>query len=113
MDENTKPSALCRTLVVLIGIVVMLFGLVLLVGGVRLAQLGGSWYFLLMGAASLVAGGLLALRRPLGALLYGVAFVATVAWALADAGLEFWPLVSRLVMPAVLAMLVALTWPVL
>lgn len=59
MDENTKPSALCRTLVVLIGIVVMLFGLVLLVGGVRLAQLGGSWYFLLMGAASLVAGGLL------------------------------------------------------
>lgn len=113
MDENTKPSALCRTLVVLIGIVVMLFGLVLLVGGVRLAQLGGSWYFLLMGAASLVAGGLLALRRPSGALLYGVAFVATVAWALADAGLEFWPLVSRLVMPAVLAMLVALTWPVL
>ncbi|MGE8211786.1 MAG: membrane-bound PQQ-dependent dehydrogenase, glucose/quinate/shikimate family [Stenotrophomonas rhizophila] len=113
MDENTKPSALCRTLVVLIGIVVMLFGLVLLVGGVRLAQLGGSWYFLLMGAASLVAGGLLALRRPLGALLYGVAFVATVVWALADAGLEFWPLVSRLVMPAVLAMLVALTWPVL
>ncbi|WWW33985.1 hypothetical protein V8017_12515 [Stenotrophomonas rhizophila] len=113
MDENTKPSALCRTLVVLLGIVVMLFGLVLLVGGVRLAQLGGSWYFLLMGAASLVAGGLLALRRPLGALLYGVAFVATVAWALADAGLEFWPLVSRLVMPAVLAMLVALTWPVL
>jgi len=113
VDENTKPSALCRTLVVLIGIVVMLFGLVLLVGGVRLAQLGGSWYFLLMGAASLVAGGLLALRRPLGALLYGVAFVATVAWALADAGLEFWPLVSRLVMPAVLAMLVALTWPVL
>lgn len=113
MDENTKPSALCRTLVVLIGIVVMLFGLVLLVGGVRLAQLGGSWYFLLMGAASLLAGGVLALRRPLGALLYGVAFVATVAWALADAGLEFWPLVSRLVMPAVLAMLVALTWPVL
>ncbi len=113
MDENTKPSALCRTLVVLLGIVVMLFGLVLLVGGVRLAQLGGSWYFLLMGAASLLAGGLLALRRPLGALLYGVAFVATVAWALADAGLEFWPLVSRLVMPAVLAMLVALTWPVL
>jgi len=113
VDENTKPSALCRTLVVLIGIVVMLFGLVLLVGGVRLAQLGGSWYFLLMGAASLVAGGLLALRRPSGTLLYGVAFVATVAWALADAGLEFWPLVSRLVMPAVLAMLVALTWPVL
>ncbi len=66
-----------------------------------------------MGAASLVAGGLLALRRPLGALLYGVAFVATVAWALADAGLEFWPLVSRLVMPAVLATLVALTWPML
>ncbi|HAI45588.1 MAG TPA: membrane-bound PQQ-dependent dehydrogenase, glucose/quinate/shikimate family, partial [Stenotrophomonas sp.] len=90
-----------------------LFGLALLVGGIRLVQLGGSWYFLLMGAASLVAGGLLAARRPLGAVLYGVAFVATVAWALADAGLEFWPLVSRLVMPAVLALLVALAWPAL
>ncbi|WP_333629122.1 hypothetical protein, partial [Stenotrophomonas cyclobalanopsidis] len=44
---------------------------------------------------------------------YGLAFVATLVWALVDAGWEFWPLVSRLVMPAVLALLVALAWPVL
>lgn len=113
MDKNTKPSALGRTLLVLLGIVVMLFGLALLVGGVRLVQLGGSWYFLLMGGASLLAGLLLVLRRPMGAALYAAAFIATVVWALADAGLEFWPLVSRLVMPAVLAMLVALAWPAL
>ena len=113
MDETTRVPALCRVLVVLLGILVTLFGLALLVGGVRLVQLGGSWYFLLMGAVSAVAGVLLAMRRPNGALLYGLAFLATLLWALVDAGWNFWPLVSRLVMPAVLALLVALAWPVL
>jgi len=64
VDENKKQSAACRILVILPGVLIMLFGLALLVGGIRLVQLGGSWYFLLMGAASLVAGGLLAARRP-------------------------------------------------
>nr|NYU00576.1 membrane-bound PQQ-dependent dehydrogenase, glucose/quinate/shikimate family [Stenotrophomonas sp. SbOxS2] len=113
MDETTRVPALCRVLVVLLGILVTLFGLALLVGGVRLALLGGSWYFLLMGAVSAIAGVLLVMRRPNGALLYGLAFVATLLWALVDAGWNFWPLVSRLVMPAVLALLVALAWPVL
>ena len=113
MNENNKQSATCRILVILLGVLVMLFGLALLVGGIRLVQLGGSVYFLLMGAASLLAGVLVAARRPAGALVYGVAFVATAVWAVADAGLEFWPLVSRLVMPAVLALLVALAWPAL
>lgn len=113
MDETTKVPAVCRVLVILLGILVTLFGLALLVGGVRLVQLGGSWYFLLMGVASAVAGVLLVMRRPNGALLYGLAFVATLLWALVDAGWNFWPLVSRLVMPAVLALLVALAWPVL
>ena len=113
MDEKTKIPAVCRVLVILLGILVSLFGLTLLVGGVRLLTLGGSAYFALMGAISLLAGVLLVLRRPLGAVLFGVAFVATLVWSVVDAGFEFWPLVSRLVMPAVLALLVALSWPVL
>ena len=113
MDEKTKIPAVCRVLVILLGILVSLFGLTLLVGGVRLLTLGGSAYFAVMGAISLLAGVLLVLRRPLGAVLFGVAFAATLAWSVVDAGFEFWPLVSRLVMPAVLAMLVALSWPVL
>lgn len=111
MDETKKISAPGRLLLVVTGLLVALFGLALLLGGVRLLQLGGSVYFLLMGGASLVAGVLLLRRRPGGALLYAVAFLATLAWALADAGWNFWPLVSRLVMPAVLALLVALAWP--
>ncbi|WP_312681146.1 membrane-bound PQQ-dependent dehydrogenase, glucose/quinate/shikimate family [Stenotrophomonas chelatiphaga] len=113
MDEKTKIPAVCRVLVILLGILVSLFGLTLLVGGVRLLTLGGSAYFAPTGAITLLAGVLLVLRRPLGALLFGVAFVATLVWSVVDAGLEFWPLVSRLVMPAVLAMLVALSWPML
>ncbi len=69
MDENTKPSALGRTLVVLLGIVVLLFGLALLGGGIRLVQLGGSWYFLPMGGGSLAAGLLPVLPRPVGSAL--------------------------------------------
>ncbi len=97
----------------LVGVLVALFGLALAVGGARLVMLHGSAYFVLMGLASLVAGILLVRRRRSGAVVYGVAFVATVVWALADAGLAFWPQVSRLVMPAVLAMLVAFAWPAL
>ena len=102
-----------RAWLALLGILVALFGLVLAIGGVRLVTLGGSWYFVLMGIASLVAGVLIFRRRPLGALIYAAAFVATVIWALADAGLTFWPQVSRLVLPAILAMLVAFAWPAL
>lgn len=87
-----------RAWLALLGILVALFGLVLAIGGVRLVTLGGSWYFVLMGIASLVAGVLIFRRRPLGALIYAAAFVATVIWALADAGLTFWPQVSRLVL---------------
>jgi len=113
MENRSTPSALCRGLVSLLGIVLVLFGLTLAIGGARLAQLGGSLYFVLMGVATLLAGIGLTLRRRAGAVLYAVAFIGTVIWALADAGLAFWPQVSRLVLPAVLAMLVALAWPVL
>lgn len=73
----------------LVGVLVALFGLALAVGGARLVMLHGSAYFVLMGLASLVAGILLVRRRRSGAVVYGVAFVATVVWALADAGLAF------------------------
>lgn len=111
MKIQTDVSALCRGALVLLGILLVLLGGVLLAGGVRLAIVGGSLYFGLMGAATLVAGVLVVLRRPAGALLYLAAFVLTIVWALVDAGLQFWPLISRLMMPAGFAVLVALAYP--
>ncbi|WDS35007.1 membrane-bound PQQ-dependent dehydrogenase, glucose/quinate/shikimate family [Pseudoxanthomonas sp.] len=113
MKTQTGVSALCRGALVLLGVLLVLLGVVLLVGGVKLAMVGGSLYFGLMGAATLVAGVLVLLRRPSGALLYLLAFALTIVWALVDAGLAFWPLISRLMMPAAFAVLVALAYPTL
>lgn len=113
VKTQTGVSALGRGALTLLGVVLALLGVVLLAGGVKLLTVGGSPYFAVMGLATLVAGVLVALRRRAGAWLYLIAFAATIVWALADAGLQFWPLVSRLMMPAGFAVLVALAWPTL
>src|SRR5690606_29830216 len=72
-----------------------LFGIVLLAGGIWLAALGGSWYYLLTGAVLIAIAFMLA-RGMLEALwLYALLVVATVAWALWEAGLDWWPLAAR------------------
>lgn len=90
------------------GVILALVGLALLVGGVRLASLGGSWYYLLAGAATLVAGALLARAKVVGAQLYLAVVIGTVIWALAEAGASFWGLVPRLAPVLVLGLIAAL-----
>ncbi len=96
-----------------LGLLIALLGLALLGGGVYLATLGGSWFFLLMGLAMLVSGLLIARRKPAGAWLYAVALVLTALWALWDTGLEYWPLVSRVLTFAVIGVVIALVYPLL
>ncbi|SEB44443.1 quinoprotein glucose dehydrogenase [Pseudomonas saponiphila] len=64
-----------------------------------------------MGLAMLVSGVLIARGNPRGARLYGVALVLTAIWAVWDAGLEYWPLVSRVLAFAVIGLVVALVYP--
>ncbi|AYN97023.1 glucose/quinate/shikimate family membrane-bound PQQ-dependent dehydrogenase [Pseudomonas sp. LTJR-52] len=92
---------------------VLIFGLPFTVGGGYLITLGGSWYFLLTGLVLLVSAVLLFRQRLLGAWLFGAVVVLTAIWALADAGLTFWPLMSRLFALAVLSLVVALAYPTL
>ncbi len=113
MEKKSDVPALGRGLLWIAGILLALTGLAMLVGGVRLATLGGSCYFLLMGLASTIAGVLIIARRPLGALLYGAAFVLTLLWAFWDVGGDYWGLISRLMMPTGFAMLVAFSYPTL
>lgn len=96
-----------------LGVLIALIGLGLAGGGGYLVSLGGSWFFLLMGLAMLVSGVLIAKRRPKGALIYGAALILTALWALWDAGLHFWPLVSRVLTFAVIGLVVALIYPAL
>jgi quinate dehydrogenase (quinone) len=81
--------------------------------GLKLVTVGGSVYFLIMGVVMLIAAFLIARNRASGIILYAVAFIASLFWAVSDAGWDFWPLFSRLFTFAVLAFLAAIVWPFL
>jgi quinate dehydrogenase (quinone) len=97
---------------VVLGVAIALVGLALALGGIKLITLGGSAYYLLAGVGLVATGGLLAWRARVALPIYGVVFVATVIWALAEAGFAFWPPIPRLLAPAILAvvMLVFSPW---
>ncbi|WP_219856298.1 glucose/quinate/shikimate family membrane-bound PQQ-dependent dehydrogenase [Pseudomonas japonica] len=77
-------------------VIAALFGLVLLIGGVWLATLGGSLYYLVAGVVLLVIAGMLGRRSTAGIWLYALLMIATVIWGLWEAGTDFWALVPRL-----------------
>jgi quinate dehydrogenase (quinone) len=104
---------LSRLWLFLLGAIITIAGLFFAIGGGKLASLGGSWYFLLAGIGLIISGLLIVRRRPAGALLFGLVFVLTAIWAVWDAGLEFWPLISRLLAIGVGAVVVALSFPLL
>jgi quinoprotein glucose dehydrogenase len=114
MAKQAETRRFSRSLVVLIvGALLSLIGVVLVAGGVWLAALGGSIYYLLAGLG-LLASGLLLLRGDVrGGYLYLAVFVLTLVWALWEVGLNPWALVPRVIGPAVLAILVLLALPLL
>ena len=90
------------------GIVLALIGLALLIGGIRLASLGGSWYYLIAGAATLVSGVMLVRGKAVGNALFLLVVAGTVIWSLAEVGTAFWGLVPRLAPMLVLGLIAAL-----
>ncbi len=106
-------SAIAKVWLFVLGAVLVLAGLFFAVGGAKLAMLGGSLYFVLSGIALVVAGLLVIVRKPAGALLFGLVTIATIVWAVWDAGLEFWPLISRLLAFGVGATVITLSFPLL
>jgi len=82
-----------------VGIVSLLFsaltGLYLLIGGIWLLALGGSWYYVVTGAALLGVAWLLYRRRPGALALYALVLVGTAIWSLWESGPDFWALAPR------------------
>ncbi|PHK95207.1 membrane-bound PQQ-dependent dehydrogenase, glucose/quinate/shikimate family, partial [Pseudoroseomonas rhizosphaerae] len=79
----------------LLAILLGLAGLAAAGGGLWLALLGGSWYYLPAGLAMLGTAWLLWHRRPSALPLHALLVLATLAWALWEAGLDWWPLAAR------------------
>lgn len=111
--DKTRPPAALRAGCTVLGLVLLATGLFFIAGGAKLVSLHGSPYFLVAGVVIVAAAiGFFRLKWS-AVLVYGAAFAGSVAWALADVGLDFWPLVSRLMLPTGLMVPALLAWPAL
>ena len=98
----------------LMGGAIAAIGAVFAAGGLWLILLGGSHYYLTSGIGYVAVGVLLSRRRPAGALLAVALLPTTLAWALWEAGLDYWALFPRVLLPAglaLLALIAALRFP--
>ena len=89
-------TSLSRILVILTVLFAALSGVYLLVGGIWLAKLGGSLYYIVAGLVMLATAWLLYRRRATALLLYAIFLLATTIWSLWEVGSDFWALTPRL-----------------
>ncbi|MBJ8417858.1 glucose/quinate/shikimate family membrane-bound PQQ-dependent dehydrogenase [Acinetobacter courvalinii] len=111
MSESSSSHTMLKIWCFILGLVLLLTGLFFTVGGVKLATLGGSWYFVISGVLTLIAALFIFKKKALGVWLFTLVFAGTIVWSLFDAGLEFWPLFSRLMFPAGLFAALMFTLP--
>ncbi|SMF24456.1 MULTISPECIES: glucose/quinate/shikimate family membrane-bound PQQ-dependent dehydrogenase [unclassified Pseudomonas] len=106
-DGASRPS---RLLPRLLGVLLLIMGLALLAGGVKLSLLGGSLYYLLAGIGITLTGLLLLATRRAALGLYAVVLFASTVWALWEVGLDWWQLVPRLALLFALGIVMLLPW---
>lgn len=81
--------------VTITSLVLFLLGLALGAGGVWLASLGGSWYYIIAGLAFIITAWLLYRRRSTSLWLYAAIVLGTLAWAVWETGFDWWELGPR------------------
>lgn len=91
-----QNKASSSPLIIITALFAALSGLYLLGGGIWLAKLGGSLYYIIAGLVLLVTAWLLVRRRATALLLYAVFLLGTTVWALWEVGPDFWALTPRL-----------------
>jgi quinoprotein glucose dehydrogenase len=80
----------------IVALLIALLGLAMAAGGGQLALLGGSIYYVIAGAAMVLSAIQIWRGRGSGYLLYTLVCIGTIAWALAESGLNGWALLPRL-----------------
>ena len=80
---------------VVISALYILLGLALLLGGIWLLSLGGSFYYLIAGLVLITVGGLASVRRGGAQGLYALFLIGTLIWSLWESGYDWWPLATR------------------
>ncbi|MGK5080421.1 membrane-bound PQQ-dependent dehydrogenase, glucose/quinate/shikimate family [Janthinobacterium sp. HLX7-2] len=90
------PSYRSGPLLKVTGVIFILFGLALLGGGIWLASLGGSWYYLLAGIGMLIAGALVFKGRRSAQPFLALLLFATLIWSVIEVKFDWWQLLPRL-----------------
>lgn len=90
MAFGSAPRGIPRILQWLLAGLMAIVGLAVGGLGFKLVTVGGSGYFLIMGVVMVIAAILIFINRSSGIVLYGIAFIASLFWAVSDAGWDFW-----------------------
>lgn len=106
-EGASSPS---RRLPSLLGILLLLMGLALLAGGIKLSLLGGSLYYVLAGIGLTLTGLLLLAGKRAALGLYALVLFASTLWSLWEIGLDWWQLVPRLSLWFALGVVLLLPW---
>jgi len=104
---NSK-NGVCRWLRIGTAIILALVGLPLMIGGLILIASHGSAYYTVAGVLVIVTAVLVFRDDRRARIVYAALFAGTIAWSLWEVGVELWPLVPRLLAPAILGLLVLL-----
>ncbi|KAF1049628.1 MAG: Quinoprotein glucose dehydrogenase [Burkholderia gladioli] len=91
----TKQSSSLGVIGGLTWLFALLAGLYLLAGGIWLAAIGGSAYYVVAGIVLLVFAWLIRGRRAVALMLYALLLVGTAIWAVGESGFDFWALAPR------------------
>ncbi len=91
---NTSSSG--SVLKTILAVIAVIFGLVLLIGGIYLAVLGGSWYYIIAGIFFIATAVLLQKLKGAALTVYAVLIIGTVVWGLWEVGSDFFALAPRL-----------------
>ncbi|HEV7855602.1 MAG TPA: membrane-bound PQQ-dependent dehydrogenase, glucose/quinate/shikimate family, partial [Herminiimonas sp.] len=106
---QTRPAR-SSSFAVVIGLFLIVIGIALTAGGAWLISVGGTWYYVAAGVGLILTGVLLFLRSAVALWIYALLLLATLAWAVWEAGLDWWPLAARLDVLFVLGLVLLLPW---
>ncbi|PNG37099.1 MULTISPECIES: glucose/quinate/shikimate family membrane-bound PQQ-dependent dehydrogenase [Pseudomonas] len=106
-EGASSPS---RRLPSLLGVLLLLMGLALLAGGIKLSMLGGSLYYVMAGIGLTLTGLLLLAGKRAALGLYALVLFASTLWSLWEIGLDWWQLVPRLSLWFALGVVLLLPW---
>ena len=105
-----QQSSSGRGIGLAIAILFVVVGLALAGGGVWLAVLGGSLFYVAAGAGTLLTAALLLAGRRIALTVFAVVLAATLVWAAIETRFAWWPLAARGDVIFPMALVLLLPW---